>query len=183
MAVSPRVRTSRAGINRAMPIGFRRSGFRDRFHVLQNPSYVNFPPVWYSQTLGARDIQVAAGALVVVDLGIVAGSCAEGRIELFGAQYWDAGIPGFTDVTNELGTQFYNVDFKLLTDNGTLFNTRHVIGIKPKKFKTYLVGGERLYLYVQNNQAVAVNFSIEILLEIESMRGVQKRIAIDATSN
>jgi len=128
--------------------------------------------MWYTQTLGLRDITVATGVLSVVELGKINGPCGYARIEIFGCQYESEGE--LTDVTNALGTQFYDIDFQLRTDSGTIYNTKHLIDVKPKNFHVYFVGGEPIYLYVRNNQAGAVKFSVEVAFDIEPMNRIEQ---------
>lgn len=174
MAITSKVKISRAGIQRAQPLGFRKSGFRTRFNTVENPDYSNFPPVWYTQSMCLRDIEVDAGALIVRRLGTINGACGHARIEIFGSQYESEGE--FTDVTNSLGTQFYDVDFQLRSSSGTIYKTGHLIDIKPKNFYVYLLGGEPIDIYVLNNQANAVRFSIEVNFDIEPLGRIESII-------
>jgi hypothetical protein len=107
-------------------------------------------------------------------LGTVAGAADGGEIEAWGLRYFDPGLPGFTDVTNDIGTQFSNVCFKLVSERGTVFNTANIIRRGWKPFKAIFVGGERLYLYVWNLQSNAVQFNIEVTLNIEPLGRIEE---------
>lgn len=174
MSIGPRERFSRAGIQRAAPVGFRQSGFRDRFITDGKADHASVPPSWYTQTLTLLQVEVPAGDLLPLELGTVAGPAGRGEMEVWGLRYFDPNIADFTDVTNETGTQFSDVVFKIISERGTVFTTTNMIRRGWKPFRTYFVGGERLYLYIWNLQTNAVQFNIEVTLDIEPLGRIEE---------
>lgn len=170
MAIGPKDRISRAGIQRAQAIGFRKSGLRSRFPIRCQPSTTDCPPQWSTQTLAVTEVRVDPGQLVYMQLGTIYGPASTAYMRIWAAEFEDNGA--FTDVVNIYGTEFHGLTTTLLTESGIVFTTKSLIPTKVEPFRVYFVGGETLYALFSNRQANSLRFSVEVAINIESMERV-----------
>ena len=171
MSIGPRVRESRAGIQRAESLGFRKSGLRDRFLIFDTPDTTDYPPHWSTQTLATTDIRVDPGVLARTRLGTVYGSSGHGFIRIWAAEFEDNGT--FVSVDNIYGTQFHGLTMTLMTESGVVFTTKSLFPTKVEPFRVYFVGGETLSAIFSNRQGNALRFSVEIALTIEPLHRIE----------
>lgn len=171
MSIGPRVRESRAAIQRAKSLGFRKSGLRDRFLLFDNPDSTDFPPHWSTQTLATTDVTVNPNSVVRAQLGTVYGSSGFAFIRVWAAEFEENGV--FVSVDNIYGTQFHGLTTTLMTESGIVFTTKSLIPTKVEPFRVYFIGGETLFALFSNRQGNALRFSVEVSLTIEPLHRIE----------